>query len=181
MTAATVLISSAGRRVELLRGFRSALDRLGLDGRVLAADRSPLSSALHAADEGFLVPSCDDPAFVPEMLDLCNKHSVDMVVPTIDPELPVYAEARDEFASGGTTVAVGSPEVVAIAADKRRTHEWLTSHGFPTVGQTTRSVVQEDPQAWPFPLLVKPRYGSAAVGVSMVRDAVELDLAARAT
>jgi len=28
----TVLISSAGRRVELLRGFRRALDSLGLDG-----------------------------------------------------------------------------------------------------------------------------------------------------
>jgi carbamoyl-phosphate synthase large subunit len=180
MTAATVLISSAGRRVELLRGFRSALDTLGLDGRVLAVDRSPLSSALQTADEGFLVPSCDDPAFVPEMLELCHKHSVDLVVPTIDPELPVYAAARDEFSSAGTTVAVGSAEVVAIAADKSRTHEWLTGNGFPTVGQATPGEVRADPPAWPFPLVVKPRHGSAAIGFCVVNDVPAFDLAVRA-
>jgi carbamoyl-phosphate synthase large subunit len=180
MTAATVLISSAGRRVELLRGFRSALDTLGLDGRVLAVDRSPLSSALQTADEGFLVPSCDDPAFVPEMLELCHKHSVDLVVPTIDPELPVYAAARDEFSSAGTTVAVGSAEVVAIAADKSRTHEWLTGNGFPTVGQATPGEVRADPRAWPFPLVVKPRHGSAAIGFCVVNDVPAFDLAVRA-
>jgi carbamoyl-phosphate synthase large subunit len=180
MTAATVLISSAGRRVELLRGFRSALDTLGLDGQVLAVDRSPLSSALQIADEGFLVPSCDDPAFVPEVLELCRKHSVDLVVPTIDPELPVYAAARDEFSSAGTTVAVGSAEVVAIAADKSRTHEWLTGNGFPTVGQASPGEVRADPRAWPFPLVVKPRHGSAAIGFCVVSDVPAFDLAVRA-
>jgi hypothetical protein len=34
----TVLISSAGRRVELLRGFRRALASLGHDGPVIATD-----------------------------------------------------------------------------------------------------------------------------------------------
>ncbi len=179
MTAATVLISSAGRRVELVRGFRSALGGLGLDGRVLAADRSPLSSALQTADEGFLVPSCDDPAFLPEMVELCHKHSVDLIVPTIDPELPVYAAARDEFAAAGTAVAVASAELVAIAADKRRTHEWLIGHSFPTVGQATPAEVRAEPEAWAFPLVVKPRHGSAAIGVSLVHDAAEFDLAAR--
>ena len=175
----TVLVSSAGRRVELLRGFRAALADLGVDGRVLAADRSWWSSAFHLADEGVRVPSCDDPSFVPEVLALCARHGVDLVVPTIDPELPVYAAARDRFASAGVTVAVSSPEAVAIAADKVRTHGWLVEAGLPTVRQAAVDVVRADPAGWPFPLVVKPRHGSAGIGVAVVTSHDELDVAAR--
>jgi carbamoyl-phosphate synthase large subunit len=179
MKKLSVLISSAGRRVELLRGFRAALDALGVDGRVLAADRSWYSSAVHSADAHYRVPACDAPDFVPRMLELCATQGVDLVVPTIDPELPVLAGVRDDFAAIGTTVSISSPEVVAIAADKRITHDWLATHGFPTVRQSTVAEVEGDPTAWPFPLLVKPRLGSAGHGVAVVRDPVELQVAAR--
>ena len=176
----TVLVSSAGRRVELLRGFRDALAAAGLEGRVLAADRSWYSSAFHEADEGLLVPSCDEDAFVPAVLDLCGKHAVDLIVPTIDPELPVYAAARERFAGAGVTVAVSGPEAVTISADKVRTHAWLVETGLPTVRQAGVDVVRADPPGWPFPLVVKPRFGSAGIGVAVVHDAAELDVAARA-
>jgi carbamoyl-phosphate synthase large subunit len=179
MRPVTVLVSSAGRRVELLRSFRRALADLGLDGRVLASDRSWYASALHEADEGFLVPGCDQPGFLPHVLEVCEKHAVDLVVPTIDPELRVYAEAREQLAALGTTVAVSTPEVVDIAGDKRRTHEWLTAHDLPTVRQGTLAEVRADPAAWPFPLVVKPRHGSGAHGLAVVHDPLALDVAAR--
>jgi hypothetical protein len=37
---------------------------------------------LHEADEGIVVPRLDDPAFVPTLLELCEKHGVDLLVPT---------------------------------------------------------------------------------------------------
>jgi carbamoyl-phosphate synthase large subunit len=177
---ASVLVSSAGRRVELLRSFRSALADLGLDGRVLAADRSWYSSAFHAADRGIVVPGCDDPGFVDRIVELCERDGVGLVVPTIDPELAVYAAARERFDRAGVTVAVSSPEVVTISADKAATNDWLRRHGFPTVAQTTVAGIEADPQAWPYPLVVKPRFGSASIGVAVVADAVELGVAARA-
>jgi carbamoyl-phosphate synthase large subunit len=179
MTSVTVLVSSAGRRVELLRGFRAALHDLDLDGRVLAADRSWYSSALHSADEHFLVPGCDDPDFVARIVEVCRDQHVDLVVPTIDPELPVLAAARDDLAGVGTTVAVSSPDVIAIAADKQATHAWLRAHGFPTVRQAPLDEVRATPGSWPYPVLVKPRFGSAGKGVVVVRDRTELDVAVR--
>lgn len=178
----TVLISSAGRRVELLRSFRRTLDALAAAdasdrGRVLAVDCSWYSSAFHDADEAFLVPRCTDPDFVPRMIELCHAERVDLVVPTIDPELPIYADARDQFAAVNTTVAISSPEVVSIASDKKRTHDWLTTEGFPTVMQGTIADVRADPDAWRFPLVVKPRFGSASVGVTLVDSPAELERA----
>jgi carbamoyl-phosphate synthase large subunit len=176
----TVLVSSAGRRVELLRGFRRALDAIGATaGRVLATDCSWYSSAFHDADEAFLVPRLDDPEFVPRLLELCVKHDVDLIVPTIDTEMPVWVAHRDPFEAIGTTIAVSSPDVVTIAADKQRTHDWLVAHDFPTVEQTEPAAALADLDTWNFPLMAKPRFGSAGLGVGRVRDAAELALVAR--
>jgi carbamoyl-phosphate synthase large subunit len=175
----TVLISSAGRRVELLRAFRRALDTFSVadqavPGRVLAVDSSRYSSAFHDADEAFLVPPCTDPEFVPRMVEICTTQKVDLLVPTIDTELPLYAAARDQFAAVNTTVAVSSPEVVDIAGDKQRTYRWLTGQGFPTVMQGTITDALTDAETWRFPLVVKPRFGSASQGVTIVQDTTEL-------
>lgn len=173
----TVLLSSAGRRVALLEIFRQALDQLGLLGRLLATDRSGLAAACHAADASFLVPAAHDAAFVPTMLELCERERVDLVIPTIDPELPVYAHARELFERSGTTVAISSAEVTTIGGDKVATHEWLRGHGFPTVRQSSVREVISEPDRWPWPLIVKPRFGSASIGVSVVRTLAALEAA----
>ena len=173
----TVLISSAGRRVELLRAFRQAVaDDVdgGGRGRVIAADCSWYSSAFHDADEAVLVPRIDDPTFVDQMVRLCEEERVDLVIPTLDPELPVYATARDRFAEVGTTVAISAPEVVAIAGDKASTHEWLVANGFPSVRQGSLADSLENRDHWRLPLVVKPRFGSASIGVTFVHTLDQL-------
>ncbi|MGH2747957.1 MAG: ATP-grasp domain-containing protein [Actinomycetota bacterium] len=173
-----VLISSAGRRVALLDIFRKTLRSMGFAGKVMAADMSPLSSAFHRADEAVLVPSCTDPMFVETMLEVCRKRAVRLLIPTLDPELPVYAANRQRFAQIGTTVAISSSEVVSIAYDKGLTHSWLVEHGFPTIRQSEAEVLRRN-DGWSFPLLVKPRTGSSSIGVSIVRDRAELEVATR--
>ena len=173
----TVLVSSAGRRVELLRGFRRAFASLGLDGRVIATDASWYSSAFHDADEAFLVPRLDSGDYIPALLALCEKQQVDLVIPTIDTEMAAWVEGRDRFAAIGTTVALSGAGVVDIAADKQRTHEWLVANGFPTVEQASPAAVLAEPAAWPFPLIAKPRFGSAGIGVGIVRHPGELAVA----
>ena len=51
-----VLILSAGRRVELVNCFKAARDRLGIEGKVVAADCSELAPALYFADVKKIVP-----------------------------------------------------------------------------------------------------------------------------
>jgi carbamoyl-phosphate synthase large subunit len=175
-----VLISSAGRRVALLNIFRRTLSDMELEGKVVAADMSTLSSAFHSADDSFLVPRCTDSEFIPSILENCRRHSIDLVVPTIDTELPVYAEHRESFSEMGTTVAVSTPEVVAITGDKVSTHKWLVDGGFPTVEQLAVGDAGVGTNGWPFPLLVKPRRGSASIGVAVVQDRSQLEIATRA-
>jgi len=166
-----VLISSCGRRGVLVRLFRSSLTKIGLTGGVYGADASPLSAALQMCDRGFLVPRCTEAAFVPATVDLCRRESITLVVPTIDTELAAYSSARGLFAAAGTTVAVSAIETIRIGGDKVETHRWLSEMGFPTVRQWTAGGI---PNSATFPLVAKPRFGSASAGVSTLGTREEL-------
>jgi carbamoyl-phosphate synthase large subunit len=177
--AFNVLLSSAGRRVALLNIFRRTLREMDLAGGVLAADASRLSSAYHSADLAFQVPPSASADFVPAILDICTTNGVRLLVPTNDEELPVYAEHRRRFRDIGTTVAISSPETIEVGADKEKTHAWLVQESLPTVPQAGVAHVRSDPDGWPFPLVVKPRRGSASIGFAVVHDPTELDHATR--
>src|SRR5207302_11180736 len=101
---------------------------------------------------------------------------VNLLVPTIDPELPAYAKHAAEFDVVGTKALISSPSTVEIASDKSRTNAWFRAHGFPTVTQGSVQDVLGSPTKWTFPVIVKPRRGSASVGVRIVYDAKTLGL-----
>jgi carbamoyl-phosphate synthase large subunit len=166
----TILLSSAGRRVSLLRSLRQAISDVGIDGRVIACDLGWTAPAMHVADAGFVMPRCTDPQFVDRALELCADEGVDLVVPTIDTELPVWARLRDRLAERGTTVAVSDPAAIDIAADKRLTNRHCRSIGAPCPRQASLSEVQANPADWQLPLIAKPARGSASSGVVCVSD-----------
>ena len=169
-----ILVSSAGRRGALVAILRRTLADLGLDGEIVATDMTPLSSAAQLADRRVVVPRQSEPDFVDATLDACRAHGVRLLVPTHDGELPLLAAARERFAEAGTTVSISAPATVAIGRDKTLTHDWLVAHDFPTVRQAAPAEVLAAPDDWPWPLFVKPREGSAGIGVRRVADPADL-------
>jgi carbamoyl-phosphate synthase large subunit len=172
-TVCNVLLSSAGRRGALLQIARESIAATGARGVVVAADMSLVSAAMALADERAVVPPCRDERFIPEMLELCRRHAIRLLVPTIDTELPMLAAARDHFAEVGTRALVSGAETVKIAGDKVLTHEWLSSQGFPVVRQARAEDAISD-ASWSYPMIAKPRDGSASVGLAQPTSADDL-------
>jgi carbamoyl-phosphate synthase large subunit len=165
----TVLLSSIGRRVQLVECFREAFRDLNLSGRVIGIDVAPEHApAAHVVDRCFRVPRCTDAEFIPTVLRICQEEHVRLLVPTIDTELPAYAQHRSDFCAAGTKAIVSDPRTVLIARDKIETHRWLVEHGFPTVRQDSIAGVLSDPGHWQFPLIAKPFNGSSSLGVVKV-------------
>jgi carbamoyl-phosphate synthase large subunit len=162
-----VLITSASRKVLLVRAFKAAIARSG-PGRVLAADISPLSAAFYEADAARLIPRSDDPAFVDALLRICEADRIGLVVPTRDEELPILARARDRFAAAGTVVLVSAPAAVDTCRDKAAFVAAVRAAGLhaPTT--------YPDVDATRFPAFVKPRWGKGGRGATKVADAAEL-------
>lgn len=169
-----ILISSAGRRVSLVRLFQTALQELGIRGNVLAADLTSTSSAWHAADLASSAPRFSGGHFIEEMLDLCEREQVSLLVPTIDTELPLYADAKELFNKIGTEISVSSPQAIEICNSKVKTHRWLKELGLPVPRQASIDEVIASPDDWSMPLIVKPNHGSSSTGMQWVHDIEEL-------
>lgn len=171
----TVLFSSAGRRVELMRCFRADAEALGVELRVLASDMCPAwSAACQEADACFQVPACGTPAFIETLLAICRRWNVDLLVPTIDPELDSLCRHVETFAAIGTEIVIGSPAVVGLARDKLATAELLHAHGIPVPRTASPEAVAAAPDSWSGPLLLKPRAGSSSVGIRRLEGAAAL-------
>ncbi len=169
----TVLFTSAGRRVELLRAFRAAFRGLGVSGRIIATDVNPLSPALREADQTIRVPRTGDPAFVDAIETAIVRERVHLVFPLIDPDIPILSAARERLERTGALVLVPDPDAVRIVRDK-----WLTAELFSRLGLATPRMWlpgELDAASAEYPLFIKPRDGSAAKDAFKVRDARELD------
>jgi carbamoyl-phosphate synthase large subunit len=167
-----VLITSASRKVLLVRAFRAALAELG-GGSVVAADLEPMAAALYEADRRRRLPRSDDPGFVDAVRALCREERVGLVVPTRDEELPVLAAARDILAEDGTLVLVSSPEAIETCRDKRRFAAAVVAAGLDTA-------LLYDPARTSLPAFVKPRVGKGGRAATAVHTPAELATAVAA-
>lgn len=166
-----VLITSAGRRVELLNCFKSARDRLGIKGKVFAADCSPDAPALCFADEKFIVPRISNGGYIDALVSLCKENAVSLIVPTIDTELVVLAENREKIETeSGAKVLISDTESVKVCCDKSLTAEHFKKHGF-----SCPKVMESGEEDVSYPLFIKPRDGSSSVNAFKVSDKTELD------
>jgi carbamoyl-phosphate synthase large subunit len=170
-----ILISSAGRRVGLIACFRDSIANRGADRSVYAIDAASSAPATFLADSASRVPRCTDPAFPDAVLRFGAEHGIELLIPTIDTELPVYAAASEQFADIGIIVCISGSSTVDICFNKLRTHEWLVANGFPTVRQTNPHSALRNRSGWPLPLIAKPYNGSASMGVRRIETALELE------
>lgn len=173
-----ILITSAGRRAELLQCFRTDAAALGIDLTILACDLNPdWSVACQLADKHFPVPPVTDPAYVDTLIELCRVHQVSLVIPTIDPELLPLSRARHRFAEIGTRIAVSGPATVEIARDKYETAAFFSMNGIAAPRSAFPETIMAAPQDWTWPLLVKANHGSASRGLAIARSPEELNAA----
>jgi carbamoyl-phosphate synthase large subunit len=158
------LLVNAGRRVELVTMLRTACQ-----GRVIAVDIDAVAPALYHADAAERVPPVGDPAFVERLLGLCRAHAVGLVVPTTDRELAVLSRRSDEFLAIGARMAIACNEGVGAAQDKLTCATMLLEAAIPAV--PTKLWLASESPPFEFPIVVKPRSGSAAEGVRVISTA----------
>lgn len=172
-----MLLSSAGRRVSLLRSFRSSANILGIDLEIFACDMQPeWSSACIESDYAFAAPPATSEMFVETLLAFCERHAIGLLVPTIDTELIPLAQAKERFAAVGTLVAISGVNLVEMARDKLSTARFLAQSGIPAPRtESLETFLSEEDYAWAWPLIAKPRHGSSSQGVHVVNNRAEVE------
>ncbi|MBI9070762.1 MAG: ATP-grasp domain-containing protein [Melioribacteraceae bacterium] len=159
-----ILITSAGRRVSLVRSFQKELKEKFEDGKVFTTDMVPeLSSACNISDKYFAVPRVTSADYIDILLNICLKNSVKMVVPTIDTELMILAENKELFKSKGIEVIISDKRLIKICRDKRLTHNLFDELNI----KRAKDIDKNNPN---FPLFIKPFDGSCSKDIYVIEN-----------
>jgi len=156
MEKINVLITSAGRRVSLVRNFQK-------HSKVFCCDMNPmLSSACQVSDGHFKVPRVTDESYLDELMEICKENNIKIVIPTIDTELSILSKAKERFLKENIFLAVSSVEICDIFYLKTTTEQF-----FIKVGVNTPKIVK-DLKTAKYPLFAKLDNSSLSVGAMRV-------------
>jgi carbamoyl-phosphate synthase large subunit len=112
-----LLISSASKKVPLIRAMQSAALRTGSNVKVISGDSSNSALAKFVSDDFWLMPKINDDA-LEQILEGCIQRNIRIVLPTRDGELHFWAGHAKYFENHGIKVIVSPPEAISKCIDK---------------------------------------------------------------
>ncbi|QHC83725.1 ATP-dependent carboxylate-amine ligase [Empedobacter brevis] len=172
-----ILFTCAGRRNYLINYFKDALKG---EGKVFATDMQLTAPALVDADVAIQVPAIYSSDYIPSLLKIIEENRINAVISLNDLELPILSESKKDIELLGAKVIVADEQAIKIAFDKWETVKFLKQNGlkspktFIDFQEAKRAIESGELK---FPLVVKPRWGSASIGIDFPEDMEELDLA----
>ena len=165
-----ILITSAGKRVALTKYFKETLNRFFPDAKVFITDMNPeMASVSYVCDRSFKVPRVTAPEYSEVLMKICEENEVGLVIPTIDTELLLLADLKEEFLNKGIHLIVSDKLFITMCRDKRNTGAFFESKGM----RVPKLVDKNHPT---FPLFAKPYDGSLSTNLHYIKTADELTL-----
>lgn len=172
-----ILITNIGRRGYLTDYLKR---NPHFRGKVFASDCDSTASGLYGNNDGHFIlvkPVEDERRYCDQLLDLCNKQDIKVVIPVIDPEIDILSRYRDEFWNHGIKVVVSDKRVLDICWNKLRMNDFLKECG--VLYPNTYSEISSFEEALyrseiDFPVIIKPIYGSGSVNTQIITDINQL-------
>jgi len=174
--ADNILITSAGRRTQLIEYFQ---ETLAGNENVVAVDCNNTAPALYVADKSYSVPRIGAQNYIDKLKEIVKKENIKAIISLLDPELSILTEKKEEFKKLGAEIIISNPETIEICQDKYKMYEFLKRNKFKTP-KTFKSYDQfkaaYDSGKIDLPVFIKPRTGSASIGINKVNDVEELKI-----
>ena len=172
-TVSRILITSVGSLVghNLLAALEPVRDRLF----VIGVETDPSAVNNFRCDVAYVVPPTgDEIGFERSLREIVVTEDVSLVIAATDTDLPALARLSTEEPLSDTVFLVPPLDLVEICNDKYQTALFAREHGLPFA--ETASIPEELDRMsaqYGYPLIAKPRRGSATQAVFLVRDPEE--------
>ena len=155
----SILISSAGRRVELIKIWEIATkNELGKSCKIICSDMNPkYSPTCQISRNYFSIEPISKSSFIESLLKSLQ-NNVKLIVPTIDTELKVLSENKEFFSKNGINVLISEKEFIDLCSNKISTAAFFSS-----IGVNTPKLIDKS-NLFTFPCFMKPISGSSSIG-----------------
>lgn len=170
MKAIHILFTGVGRRIELIQAFRNAALVLGKNLKIYGTDVSNTAPALAYCDFIRKIVPMRSSDYIQNLLEICKKDYIDLVIPTIDTDLLVLSENKERFELIGTKVLISPPEMIKICRDKSKTLQFFLDSGLKSPVIISNWIEYDAG----YPAFIKPIHGSSSINAFKVENKEEL-------
>ncbi|MBD2139651.1 ATP-grasp domain-containing protein [Anabaena sp. FACHB-1237] len=170
-----ILLSCIGRRGYIAEYFRS---HLNTNDKIIATGNSELTPGFKYCDLSLIVPDIDSKDYIPSLLKICQKQKINILLSFLDPDIDILCQHLDDFRKNAVIPIIPTPIVNNICFDKYLTYIFFKENNFNTPEtyiDFEEAVKDINRGKLIFPLIVKPRRGSASTNLFKSRNINELD------
>jgi len=166
-----ILLTSAGRRVELLECIQKSL----INGKIFAADMDEIAPTLFVANKAFIVSNIFDSNYICQLLEISKNNEIKGIIPLLDPELLILSNNRKVFTENKIQLILSNSDSIKIANDKILTYKFFKKIKIktPETIEVNKKKIKITSKI-NFPLYIKPKFGSNSKNVEMCKNIKEL-------
>lgn len=169
-----ILFTCVGRRKYLIDYFKK---EKGFVDKLVGVDMSHTAPALASCDSWYLVPSVYDEFYIDRILEVCKNEKINVLISLNDMELPILSRSRNRFSDSGIRLVLANDYAIDICSDKYKTYLFCKNNNIPVPTSfidIDKSLQCIENKIISYPLIVKPRWGSASFGLHVVENENEL-------
>lgn len=169
-----ILFTCVGRRKYLVDYFKAEQDFVS---KLVGVDMSNTAPALASCDSWYLVPSVYDEDYIDRLLEVCQNEKINVLISLNDMELPILAKSRARFNDLGVRLVLANDAAIDICSDKYETYLFCKDNNIPAPASfidLNEALQFIENKNISYPLIVKPRWGSASFGLYIVESENEL-------
>lgn len=160
MRRVRILFLGGAKRVSMAEKFINAGQKLGVEVDLFSYE---LSREVPIATIATVLTGCKwkDPEIYNDLNQKVTENGIDILIPFVDGAVEVAARYRDQY--GKVSVPVGNAIGAATMFDKIEADKLFRRNGLPVPRQNV------------FPLIAKPRFGSASKGIKILEAEADLN------
>lgn len=117
-------------------------------------------------------PITNDVGYFTWLVNLIKRYNVSLAIPGIEADVFAWNEHRATIEQSGAVVLLNNPELIRLSSDKWHFYQRLVENNSPYAIPTSLEFNEKLGQ---FPILMKPRKGSASKGITIIENKESLE------
>lgn len=165
-----LLITSIGKRVQLIKHLKESFNVIGVD----AGELNPAKSFVN---KFYRIPKVNEEGYIESLLNICKKEAIKVLIPLYEGEFEILHNVRASFTEIGTTLLLSNRKILNVCKDKHATYKFFLDSGIkiPKVyseEEVKNTITYGDIDKFPF--IIKPKDGMGSHGVYKINNLKEL-------
>lgn len=138
---------------------------------------NPLAYGLFDCDFFIQTIAVNQDGYIDQLIAFCENHHIDLIIPGADDEILIFSQNIIKFKNANIKVIVAEYELISFCQDKGEMTEVLNkiSPVFVKSFSKENFIKSYNEKKIAFPVIAKPRFGSASRGVQIINSHEEIE------